>query len=210
MKLLAWGNASSYLSRIFTCDFDSAFHIQEDIVRLDVPVNDVLRVEVVDSGENFPADRGHLVLGQYRAEDNVRQGTSVHILHDHPQLPGDGELRMSKDFAHIFDLCHTHFVFIITRTTQWLELQIENHFFSSRSENSNIGLNHWSLFSFLLTHEGSHREVYQDFQSSLTSSAGGTKGCSDHRFRAPPAYTAQLPTLHQQRANNQYRTANQI
>ena len=33
------------------------------------------------------------------------------------------------------------------------------------------------LFSFiLLTHEGSHREVYRDFQPSLTSSAGGAKG----------------------------------
>ena len=29
-------------------------------------------------------------------------------------------------------------------------------------------------------------------------------------FRAPPAYTAQLVTLYQHRANNQYRTANQI
>ena len=27
-------------------------------------------------------------------------------------------------------------------------------------------------FSILLTHEGSHREVYRDFQSSLTPSAG--------------------------------------
>ena len=32
--------------------------------------------------------------------------------------------------------------------------------------------------------------AYRDFQPSLTSSAGGAKGCSDHRFRAPPAYTA--------------------
>ena len=30
----------------------------------------------------------------------------------------------------------------------------------------------------------------------MTSSAGGAKGCSDHRFRAPPAFTAQLLTLH--------------
>ena len=67
-----------------------------------------------------------------------------------------------------------------------------------------------SFFSILLTHEGSHREAYRDFQPSWTSSAGGAKGCSDHRFRAPPAYTAQLPTLHQHRAENQYRTANQI
>ena len=66
------------------------------------------------------------------------------------------------------------------------------------------------FFSILLTHEGSHREAYRDFQPSLTSSAGGAKGCSDHRLRAPPAYTSQLPTLHQHRASNQYRTANQI
>ena len=66
------------------------------------------------------------------------------------------------------------------------------------------------LFFILLTHEGSHREAYRDFQPSLTSSAGSAKGCSDHRFRTPAAYTAQLPTLHQHRANNQYRTANQI
>ena len=66
------------------------------------------------------------------------------------------------------------------------------------------------IFSILLTHEGSHREAYRDFQPSLTSSAGGAKGFSDHRFRAPPAYTTQLLTLHQHRANNQYRTTNQI
>ena len=62
------------------------------------------------------------------------------------------------------------------------------------------------FFSILLTNEGSHRDVYRDFQPSLTSSAGGAMGWSDHRFRVPPAYTAQLLTLHQHRANNQYRT----
>ena len=59
------------------------------------------------------------------------------------------------------------------------------------------------FFFILLTHVGSHREVYRDFQPSWTSSAGGAKGWSDHRFCAPPAYTAQLLTLHQHRASNQ-------
>ena len=67
------------------------------------------------------------------------------------------------------------------------------------------------FFSFILRiHEGSHREIYRDFQPSLTSSTGGAKGWSDHKFCAPRAYTAQLLTLHPHRANNQYRTANQI
>ena len=49
----------------------------------------------------------------------------------------------------------------------------------------------FTFFSIRLTHEGSHREVYRDFQPSLTSSAaGGAKGCSDHRFHAPSGYAA--------------------
>ena len=67
---------------------------------------------------------------------------------------------------------------------------------------------------FLLFHPAdprgiTSREVYQDFQPNLTSSAGGAKSCLDHRFCAPLDHTAQLLTLHQLRANNQYRTANQ-
>ena len=73
---------------------------------------------------------------------------------------------------------------------------------------SNIPVYKFTLpfFSFiLLIHEGSHREVYQEFQPSYDIFLrSGAKGCSDHRFRAPPAYTAQLLTLHQHRANNQY------
>ena len=35
----------------------------------------------------------------------------------------------------------------------------------------------WGVFfSILLTHKGSHREVYQDIQPSLTPSAGDAKG----------------------------------
>ena len=69
-----------------------------------------------------------------------------------------------------------------------------------------------SFFSFiLLIHKGSHGEFYQEFQSRYDIFCrSGAKGCSDHRFRAPPAYSAQLLTLHQHRANNQYRAADQI
>ena len=62
----------------------------------------------------------------------------------------------------------------------------------------------FSHFFVLLTHEGSQREVYQEFQPSYDIVRRfDAKGCSDHRFRAPLAYTAQLLTLHQHRANNQ-------
>ena len=44
----------------------------------------------------------------------------------------------------------------------------------------------------------------------MTSSAGSAKGCLDNRFRAPPGFTAQLLTLHQHRAKNQYMMANPI
>ena len=70
----------------------------------------------------------------------------------------------------------------------------------------------WSLYIIFIlpTQEGSHNKVYREFHPVMTSSAGGAKGCLDHRLREPPVYPVQLLTLHQHRANNQYRTANQI
>ena len=62
--------------------------------------------------------------------------------------------------------------------------------------------------SILLIHEGSHREAYQEFQPSYDIFR---RWCQElFRPQVPPAYTDQLLTLHQHRANNQYRTANQI
>ena len=53
----------------------------------------------------------------------------------------------------------------------------------------------------LLTHEGSHREVYREFQPNYDIfGRSGAKGCPDQRFRATPAYTAQLLILHQHKA----------
>ena len=49
------------------------------------------------------------------------------------------------------------------------------------------------------------REVCQEFQPSYDIFCrSGAKGCSDHRFCVPLAYTAQLLSLNQHRANNQY------
>ena len=42
-------------------------------------------------------------------------------------------------------------------------------------------------------------------QLEIFRSSGGAKVCSDHRLRAPPAYTAQWLTLHQHRANDRCR-----
>ena len=44
------------------------------------------------------------------------------------------------------------------------------------------------MFDFiLLTHEGSHREVYRDFQLGSIFSTGGVRDCLDHTFCASPA-----------------------
>ena len=65
----------------------------------------------------------------------------------------------------------------------------------------------------LLNHEESHREVYREFQPSydifLRSGAERVIQTTGS-LHGTPAYTAQLLTLHQHRATNQYRTANQI
>ena len=67
------------------------------------------------------------------------------------------------------------------------------------------------FLSFILLTHGDHiGRSTGNSNPVMTSSAGGAKGCSDHRFCASPAYNAQLLTLRQYRANNQNRTANQI
>ena len=62
-----------------------------------------------------------------------------------------------------------------------------------------------NILSYINAHTNKYYQSYEP--PKLYAYA---KGCSDHRFHAPPAYTAQLPTLHQHRANNQERMANQI
>ena len=58
------------------------------------------------------------------------------------------------------------------------------------------------FFSFiLLIHEGSHREVYREFQPSYDIFRRWCQGFFRPKFRAPPAYTAQLLTLRQHRVN---------
>ena len=60
---------------------------------------------------------------------------------------------------------------------------------------------HWYIFCFILL---MHSPVYQDFSTQLDSSARPHIPCP------APGYNARLLTLYQNRANNQYRTANQI
>ena len=66
------------------------------------------------------------------------------------------------------------------------------------------------MFFILLTHEGSHREIYQEFQPCYDIFCRWCQRLFRPRVPCTPAYTAQLLTLYQYRANNQYRTANQI
>ena len=61
------------------------------------------------------------------------------------------------------------------------------------------------------THEGSHREISPIFPTLLDIvRRTGAKRCSNHMFRGPPAYPAQLLTLHRHRADSKYKTANEI
>ena len=67
----------------------------------------------------------------------------------------------------------------------------------------------FGFFLILLTHDGSHSKVYQEFQPSYNIVYRWCQGLFRQQVPcAPPAYTAQLLTLHHHRANNQYKTAN--
>ena len=61
-----------------------------------------------------------------------------------------------------------------------------------------------SVFSSFWPRRGRIRRPTRISYLVMTLSAGGGKGCLDHGFHAPAAYTVQLLTLHQHRANNQY------
>ena len=78
------------------------------------------------------------------------------------------------------------------------------------ADQNNCRSNTWLFFSFiLLIHRDHVGRSTRNSNPVKKSSAGCAKGCSYHRFRAPPPYTAQLLTLQQHRAKNQHRTANQ-
>ena len=65
-------------------------------------------------------------------------------------------------------------------------------------------------FFILLTHEGSHREVYEEFQPTFDMSHRLCQRLFRPQVLCTPTYTAQLQTLHQHRANIQYKTATEI
>ena len=63
----------------------------------------------------------------------------------------------------------------------------------------------------LLTHMWSHRKLYRKLLASYEISRRWCQGLFRTKVPcAPPTYTVQLLTLYQHRANNQYRTSNQI
>ena len=71
---------------VSTCDFDISSHAEQDVIRLDVSVHDLLLVEVLNALQHLPADGGHQRLRQYGAQDYVRESAGVHVLHGHPEL----------------------------------------------------------------------------------------------------------------------------
>ena len=63
----------------------------------------------------------------------------------------------------------------------------------------------------LLTHEGSRREVYQEFQPSYDIFRRWCQGLFRSMVPCTPSLHCPIAnSLHQHRADNQYRTANQI
>ena len=75
-----------------------------------------------------------------------------------------------------------------------------------------VGLMQYVFCFILLTYDGPHRvgsllRIPTKLESVWRF---GAKGFLGHKFCATPAYTAQLLILHQNRADNQHLTANQI
>ena len=107
----------------------------------------------------------------------------------------------------------THCIFLLW---QWI-LKEENSLYTSYARNSpglrnppQLSYNHSNKSVLNLVSTWMVNLLPWFYWNFCKNEPGGAKGWSNHRFCAPPAYTTQLLTLHQHRANNQYRTANQI
>lgn len=66
--------------------FDVSGHAQEHIIALDIPMNDTMPVKVLEPLRCLPRDGGDLALSHQVRSDDVREGTSLHVLHHNPEV----------------------------------------------------------------------------------------------------------------------------
>lgn len=66
---------------------DMAFGIQKDIVRLDIPVHDSLRVNVSDRTTKLCNPKAHGVLGECLSRDMEPKIAAIHQVHDDISVP---------------------------------------------------------------------------------------------------------------------------
>ena len=69
-------------------DLDIATGIKKNVVTLDITVDNLLGMEVCESLEGLLAHAGDLALGHDVVRHNVGECTALHVVHDHPEVPG--------------------------------------------------------------------------------------------------------------------------
>jgi len=66
--------------------FDISHHTQQDVVTLDIPVDDSMRVQMSQPLAGLSTDGSDLSLGHDVARHDVGQTSSFHVLHDDPKI----------------------------------------------------------------------------------------------------------------------------
>lgn len=90
-------------------ELDLAVHANENVVTLDVAVDDVVRVEVVESEQTFARHRRHLRLVHHCLEYDVRERAALQVLHHDPQLL---LLQVALDVVHYASEVHVFHHFL--------------------------------------------------------------------------------------------------
>ena len=91
-------------------DLDPAVHPEEDVVRLEVSVDDLVLVEELDALEDLLGYRGDLFFRQNCVEDDICQGPSIHELHHHHQ-----RVSLEKKFLIVDEIWMIQFSHHLTR-----------------------------------------------------------------------------------------------
>ena len=67
-------------------EFDIARHTQEHIVTLDIPMNNAMPMQMFQTLRSLPRYSSDLSLRHQIRSDHIRQWTTLHVLHDNPQV----------------------------------------------------------------------------------------------------------------------------
>jgi hypothetical protein len=84
-ECLVGSNANAAIDKART-ELDVTVQTEQHIVRLDIPMDDPMSMQMLEALTRLPAHRRDLALRHQIRRDHVRQAPALHVLHDDPEV----------------------------------------------------------------------------------------------------------------------------